>query len=67
VAGGITAGMLPLDTIVKECDEEASLPESLVRKHVRWVLDVHTIGRVISHATIKTEQQFSVSPEKAIS
>jgi hypothetical protein len=67
VAGGITAGMLPLDTIIKECDEEASLPESLVRKHVRWVLGVHAIGRVISHIITKTKQQHSVFPEKAVS
>ncbi|WWD22331.1 hypothetical protein CI109_106822 [Kwoniella shandongensis] len=35
VAGGITSGMTPLETIVKECDEEANLPEDLVRKHVK--------------------------------
>ncbi len=29
--------MTPLDAMVKECDEEASLPESLVRRRVKWV------------------------------
>ncbi|ODN97049.1 hypothetical protein I350_08028 [Cryptococcus amylolentus CBS 6273] len=37
VAGGITAGMTPFDTIIKECDEEASLPEDLVRKYIKNV------------------------------
>jgi hypothetical protein len=31
VAGGITAGMRPLETMIKECDEEANLPEDFVR------------------------------------
>ncbi|OCF33070.1 hypothetical protein I317_01870 [Kwoniella heveanensis CBS 569] len=35
VAGGITAGATPDDTIVKECDEEANLPEDFVRKRVK--------------------------------
>ncbi|WVR03387.1 hypothetical protein IAU60_000378 [Kwoniella sp. DSM 27419] len=35
VAGGITAGDTPLETMVKECDEEASLPEPLVRRLVK--------------------------------
>ena len=37
VAGGIPAGMTPLDAMVKECDEEASLPDELVRSRVRRV------------------------------
>ncbi|CAK5269054.1 unnamed protein product [Mycena citricolor] len=37
VAGGLPAGMPILECLVKECMEEASLPESLVRKHVRSV------------------------------
>lgn len=37
VAGGIIAGMSPLETIIKECDEEASLPEDLVRSQLRHV------------------------------
>lgn len=37
VAGGIKAGDSPLDTIVHEADEEASLPEALVRERVRSV------------------------------
>lgn len=35
VAGGIVAGMTPLETVIKECEEEASLPEDLVRKCAR--------------------------------
>ncbi|KAI0182038.1 NUDIX hydrolase domain-like protein [Hypoxylon sp. FL1284] len=31
VAGGIKAGASPLETVVREADEEASLPEALVR------------------------------------
>lgn len=37
VAGGITAGMTPRDTMVKECDEEASLPASLVEARLQNV------------------------------
>ncbi|KAI1388221.1 NUDIX hydrolase domain-like protein [Hypoxylon trugodes] len=37
VAGGIKAGSTPLDTAIHEADEEASLPEALVRKHIRPV------------------------------
>ncbi|KAH8090619.1 NUDIX hydrolase domain-like protein [Filobasidium floriforme] len=35
VAGGIPAGMVPFESMIKECEEEASLPESLTRKLVR--------------------------------
>ncbi|WVQ80451.1 hypothetical protein IAT38_002556 [Cryptococcus sp. DSM 104549] len=35
VAGGIPAGMTPLDSVIKECDEEASLPEDLVRRYIK--------------------------------
>lgn len=35
VAGGIKAGSTPLETMVHEADEEASLPEALVRERVR--------------------------------
>ena len=37
VAGGIPEGMSPFEAIVKESMEEASLPEDLVRKHIRAV------------------------------
>ncbi|WWC85544.1 uncharacterized protein L201_000408 [Kwoniella dendrophila CBS 6074] len=35
VAGGITAGSNPIETMVKECDEEASLPEDFVRRRIK--------------------------------
>ncbi|KAI1107760.1 NUDIX domain-containing protein [Jackrogersella minutella] len=35
VAGGVRADESPLECIVHEADEEASLPESLVRQHAR--------------------------------
>ncbi|WVW81517.1 hypothetical protein I302_103511 [Kwoniella bestiolae CBS 10118] len=35
VAGGITAGSTPIETMIKECDEEASLPEEFVRERVK--------------------------------
>ncbi|KAI1449611.1 NUDIX hydrolase domain-like protein [Annulohypoxylon stygium] len=37
VAGGIRDGETPLDTLIHEADEEASLPEALVRERVRSV------------------------------
>jgi len=35
VAGGITAGDSPLATMVRECEEEAGLPSSLVRERIQ--------------------------------
>jgi len=37
VAGGIPSGMGVLESLVKECMEEASLDEELVRKYARSV------------------------------
>ncbi|KAI1471464.1 NUDIX hydrolase domain-like protein [Daldinia caldariorum] len=37
VAGGVKAGSRPIDTVIHEADEEASLPEALVRSRVRSV------------------------------
>jgi len=37
VAGGIAAGYTAFETIVKECAEEASLPEDLVRERAKCV------------------------------
>ncbi|PWY99759.1 hypothetical protein BCV70DRAFT_200670 [Testicularia cyperi] len=35
VAGGIVAGDLPMDSIVRECEEEASLPPSTTTKFIK--------------------------------
>ncbi|KXT17522.1 hypothetical protein AC579_3229 [Pseudocercospora musae] len=35
VAGGVKSGVPPMQTIIEESDEEASLPEELIRKHAR--------------------------------
>ncbi|ORY25161.1 NUDIX hydrolase domain-like protein [Naematelia encephala] len=35
VAGGIPAGMKPIESMIKECDEEASLPADLVKKYIK--------------------------------
>ncbi|KZT50785.1 hypothetical protein CALCODRAFT_525823 [Calocera cornea HHB12733] len=40
VAGGIPHGMSPLDSMVKECEEEASLPPDLVRAHIKQVSSI---------------------------
>lgn len=48
VAGGVKAGVSPLETLIREADEEASLPEAFVRKHVasRGVLTcLHITGQ----------------------
>ncbi|KAG2020408.1 nudix hydrolase 20, variant 3 [Coprinopsis cinerea AmutBmut pab1-1] len=37
VAGGIPSGMSPFESLVKECMEEASLPDHVVRKHIKAV------------------------------
>lgn len=35
VAGGISNGMSAYETIIKESDEEASIPENIARKHIK--------------------------------
>ncbi|KDN44285.1 hypothetical protein RSAG8_05549, partial [Rhizoctonia solani AG-8 WAC10335] len=37
VAGGIPVGMTPFESMVKECEEEASLAEDIARKHLKAV------------------------------
>ncbi|CAE6448584.1 unnamed protein product [Rhizoctonia solani] len=37
VAGGIPVGMTPFDSMVKECEEEASIAEDVARKHLKTV------------------------------
>lgn len=37
VAGGIATGEQPLECLLRECEEEASLPEDVVRRNVRAV------------------------------
>ena len=37
VAGGIPHGMSPTEALIKECMEEASLPENFVRKYIKPV------------------------------
>ncbi len=35
VAGGITAGEAPFESMVRECQEEAGLPEAFVRSQLK--------------------------------
>ena len=35
VAGGVSAGTTPIETIIREADEEASLPGEFTRQHIR--------------------------------
>ncbi|UKZ90134.1 uncharacterized protein TrAFT101_005163 [Trichoderma asperellum] len=37
VAGGLTTGEDPFECIIREADEEASLPDALVRNTAKWV------------------------------
>ena len=37
VAGGIPAGIPPFEALAKECEEEASIAEDIVRKYARSV------------------------------
>lgn len=48
VGGGVKSGVSPLDTIIQESEEEASLPESLIRHHARP-------RGVISHMSVTGE------------
>lgn len=47
VAGGIPSGMVPFECLVKECHEEASLPEQLVRQRARYVTPVSNMRQVL--------------------
>ncbi|ELU42869.1 DUF2461 domain-containing protein [Rhizoctonia solani AG-1 IA] len=40
VAGGIPVGMSPFESMVKECEEEASLTEDVARKHLKSVGEI---------------------------
>ena len=35
IAGGISAGMSPFESLVKESMEEGSIPEDIVRQHAK--------------------------------
>lgn len=37
VAGGIPHGYSPTEALIKECMEEASLPEDFVRRHLKSI------------------------------
>ena len=37
VGGGLTAGLTPLECVIKECGEEAGLPVDFVRARVKCV------------------------------
>lgn len=49
VGGGISSGMKPFETVVKECGEEASLSEELVRERVK------SVG-VVTYALVSSEK-----------
>jgi len=57
VAGGIPSGLSPLETIVKECEEEASLDESEVRKRIKAVGCVSYLTKT-KHDFLQPEIQF---------
>ncbi|EJU01406.1 hypothetical protein DACRYDRAFT_53053 [Dacryopinax primogenitus] len=40
VAGGIPHGFTPLESMIKECEEEASLPAEFVREHIKQVSSI---------------------------
>ena len=48
VAGGIASGMSVYDTLVKECMEEASLPEDIVRRYTKATGSVSFYTRQVS-------------------
>jgi len=58
VAGGIASGFSPLDTIVKECEEEASLDPTEVRKRIRAVGCVSYMTKTAS-GFLQPEVQFT--------
>ena len=47
VAGGIPSGMSIFESLVKECMEEASLEDSLVRAHTRAVGSISYFYRYV--------------------
>ncbi|SPO25367.1 uncharacterized protein UTRI_03220_B [Ustilago trichophora] len=55
VAGGIVAGDLPMESMVRECEEEANLESTLVEKHIKQT-------GVLSYC-YKTSKQGWIQPE----
>ncbi|TKY85739.1 hypothetical protein EX895_005279 [Sporisorium graminicola] len=55
VAGGIVAGDLPMESMVRECEEEANLEPALVKKHIKQT-------GVLSYC-YKTSKQGWIQPE----
>lgn len=55
VAGGIVAGDLPMESMVRECEEEANLESALVEKHIKQT-------GVLSYC-YKTAKQGWIQPE----
>lgn len=55
VAGGIVAGDLPMESVVRECEEEANLEPTLVEKHIKQT-------GVLSYC-YKTSKQGWIQPE----
>ena len=58
VAGGITAGENVLDTIVRECEEEASLDPELVTAHIRAVGVISYFYKTPTHGYRQPEMQY---------
>jgi len=57
VAGGIPSGLSPFESIVKECEEEASLPEEEVSKRIRSAGNVSYL-KITKHGFLQPEVQF---------
>lgn len=66
VAGGIPSGLTPFETLVKECQEEASLDASFVEKHARAAGAVSYI-RKSETGYIQPEIQYGVSSHSTLS
>jgi len=54
VAGGVSAGYTPFETIIREADEEASFPEDLVRGNIRSV-EVLTYMTLLEEGQVKPD------------
>lgn len=57
VAGGIPAGMRPFECMIKECDEEASLEQNVVRRYIQ-AAGVTTYFYITSEGWLQPEVEY---------
>ncbi|KAJ1033011.1 hypothetical protein NDA16_000290 [Ustilago loliicola] len=58
VAGGIVAGDLPMESMVRECEEEANLESTLVEKHIKQTGVLSYCYKMVKQGWIQPEVEY---------